>query len=159
MSQLRYWWERLKTNRFFQPKNILADCGHLTKAVDVLTVFGYGCTTRLPIIGGHTAYCHACLAKMVIRCAWCGQPIFVGDPVTLYTPGQNFVLPEYAQIYRRDPLQIVGCLRWNCAATGADRAGFWVPPGQVKRVQSPLERAIAADGIVIIEDLARNESS
>lgn len=52
----------------------------------------------------------------------------------------------------------MGCLRWDCAKTGADRAGFWHPPGKVFRVTTPLEMCLqnlqnGGDGVVVIENL------
>jgi hypothetical protein len=44
-------------------------------------------------------------------------------------------------------------LRWNCAETGADRAGFWVIPGKVQRCLSPIEEAFATGKTVIISDM------
>jgi hypothetical protein len=93
---------------------------------------------------------------MAIRCAWCGNVIFIGDPITLYTPAKkDFSIPEYAKIYTDKPLRIVGCLRWDCAETGADRAGFWMPPGKVHRMPTAFEKLMSNDGkgIIICENL------
>ena len=100
-------------------------------------------------------YCSDCLVKMSIRCAWCGKSILVGSPITLNTPiRKNFKVPDYAVVYKENPLQLVGCLRWECADTGLDRAGFWVVPGKVHRVVSPLEMLMATEDVVIVNDLA-----
>ena len=62
-------------------------------------------------------------------------------------------------VYNENPLQLVGCLRWECASTGADRMGFWVPPGIVHRVPSAIEMCMQAvekkeeDVIIIIDCL------
>ncbi len=138
---------------FKRHKFIMADCGHLTAVVDIVEAFGERVETRLPLKKGKTPYCHRCLEKMVIRCAWCGKAIFIGDPITLYTPIEDFKIPDYAVIYNKDPLQLVGCLRWDCAE-GVDRAGFWYPPGKVFRVESPLERAMRTGDVVIVSDLS-----
>lgn len=99
-------------------------------------------------------YCHECLAKMSVKCAWCGKPILVDDPITLYTPRKkDFKVPEYAVVYRKDPLQLVGCLRFSCADSGIDRSGFWIKPGRVYRVASPMEMALASDDVVICNDI------
>lgn len=87
------------------------------------------------------------IAAMAIRCAWCGEPIAIGDPVTLYLARPGIAIPPHAVRYNHQSL--VGCLGWNCAETGADRAGFWEPDpdqpgkGRVRRVPSPFEMLIA----------------
>jgi len=88
-------------------------------------------------------YCHKCLGEMSIRCAWCGEVIFIGDPITLYSPvKKDHKLPDYAVLYNKEENQYVGCLGWDCAQTGGDRAGFWVPPGKVHRVATAWETLI-----------------
>ena len=127
-------------------KNYSANCGHKTKLHDKVFAFGESTSTQLPIKDGEIDYCHRCIEKMAIRCAWCGHTIFIGDPVTLYSPrDENFDVPEHAMVYCKDPLQLVGCLRWNCADSSADRMGFWLPPGVVHRVQSAY--AICMQGL------------
>lgn len=145
----------MKFFNIFKRKKIQAGCGHETKEKDRVTAFGEGCETQVPVIDGKTDYCHRCLERMAIKCAWCGKAIFIGDPITLYTPiDKDFKAPEYAVVHCNNPLQLVGCLRWNCAQTGADRAGFWYPPGKVMRVPSPLEMAMQSGDMVIVEDLS-----
>lgn len=145
----------------FFTKKIVADCGHETKKKDKVTAFGENTETHLSAQGGKIPYCHRCLEKMAIKCAWCGHVIFIGDPITLYTPSnKDFKVPGHAIIHNKDPLQLVGCLRWDCAETGADRAGFWVPPGNVQRVPTAFEIIMADvkegdDGIVCVGDLSK----
>ena len=140
-------------------KKIVAGCGHETFKKDKVTAFGVGCVTEIPIIDGKTDYCHRCLEKMAIRCAWCGKVIFVGDPVTLYSPrDKDRKMPEYAVLHNKEHNSYVGCLRWDCAETGADRAGFWYPPGKVYRVPTPIEMCMKSmqnggDGVICVGDL------
>ena len=131
--------------KWFRKKKefITADCGHETKEEDKVSAFGEDILTKLPIENGKTSYCHKCIEKMVRQCAWCKRPIFIGDYLTLYTPAKkDFVIPEYAVVYSKDPLQLVGCQRTDCAETGADYCGEWLPPGEVRRFTSTLERSI-----------------
>ena len=141
-------------------RTIKADCGHKTKIKDWVFAFNEGVITELPVEKGRTAYCHKCLEKMAIRCAWCGKTIFIGDAVTLYLQQEDSQTPDYAVFYSQDPSRLVGCLRWECASSGADRSGFWMPPGKVERVPSPLEMAVAkTDPIVLVNDVTDYEEA
>ena len=99
-------------------------CHHLTKRTGMITAFGETIESKKE---GEIEYCWDCLSKMSIQCAWCGKPIHIGNPITLYSPKDSFVVPAYSVVYSKEPLQLVGCLRWKCARTGADLAGYWVP--------------------------------
>ena len=141
-------------------KKVIAKCGHETELKGEIKAFGEDGIITIPKNDDGTVdYCLKCLESMTERCAWCGKPIFIGDPITLYSPmDKKFKIPDYAVIYNKDPLQLVGCLRWECAESGADRAGFWIPPGKVYRVLSPLEQCMGNcengnDEIVIVSDL------
>jgi len=84
-----------------------------------------------------------CIDNMTIKCAWCGGPIRIGNPVTLYVPDSSFEIPDYAVTHvEGDRTALVGCLDWDCAATWGDMSGLWVPPGKVERIMSPIERCI-----------------
>lgn len=130
------------------PRYIATKCGHPTKQRGTVSAFEHTITTQMPQNEyGSVDYCLECIGKMAIKCAWCGNPIFIGDPVTLYTPQGDFKIPEYAVINNEKPLQLVGCLRWNCADTGADRAGSWLPnnddKGYVHRIPTAYERILS----------------
>ncbi|MEI8103969.1 MAG: hypothetical protein WCG84_03675 [Candidatus Moraniibacteriota bacterium] len=131
----------------------MAGCGHKTRQKDTLAAFGKTIIMKIFFDeDGSTSHCHRCLEKMTIRCAWCGLPIFIGDPVTLYSPrDKDMEMPEYAVRYKNNAF--VGCLRWACADSGADRSGFWYPLGEVYRVLSPLEQCLQSGEMVIIGDL------
>jgi hypothetical protein len=95
---------------------------------------------------GHPKYCLKCLAKMAIRCAWCGRAIFVGDPITLYAGTKRWrkvnIFPQLsdpALEKKRDEKMVVGCLRTDCAESGGDRAGFLEPEGKIYRVMTAFE--------------------
>lgn len=87
---------------------------------------------------------------MAIRCAWCGKPIFVGDFITLYSPSEEFEIPDWAVIYHQEPLQLIGCQRTDCADSGSDYCGCWIPPGKVQRQKSGIEMAIENHGNAIL---------
>jgi hypothetical protein len=134
-------------------------CGHQTKKKGRITSFGESYIMEMPLQeNGNPDYCLECIAKMAIKCAWCGQPIHIGSPVTLYAPREkDHKMPECAVRYKEGEPYFVGCLRWDCADSGMDRQGFWVPPGEVERVPSPLEIMLAPGNEgkgVIISDLS-----
>jgi len=134
-------------------------CGHRTPSQGRVEAFGESITTNMPVQQGKVSFCLGCLGKMAIRCAWCGSVIFVGDPVTLYIKPDSMDLLEGAVEYGDDPVCVVGCLGWDCASTGADRAGFWLPDnerrcGHVYRVKSPLEQALETGGVVLVNNVS-----
>ena len=112
---------------------VTAKCGHKTRLKDTVSAFGEKIKTQIkPKKGCGIDYCHKCLEKMAIQCAWCGKPIFIGDPVTLYSPkdSDKSKIPSYAtlfNVFNYESLQLVGCGRSTCADTGADYAGIWIP--------------------------------
>lgn len=168
---------------WFAPREFTATiCDHTTRRTGTVTAFGETVTTTMPRNAtGSTDYCLDCIAAMTVRCAWCGGPIFVGDAITLYTPQSDkdfervpsaqldlpFVfdkelgcmVPAHVVVYQRKPLQLVGCMRWRCADSATDRAGFWVSGkdgrGEVHRVRTAYEELINAErGFVVVGDIS-----
>lgn len=131
-------------------------CGHQTKKTGQVKYRDESHVVAMPFSGnGNPDYCLDCVSKMSISCAWCEKFIHVDDPVTLVSPEKSFTVPEYAVRYDKDESCIVGCLRWNCADSGVDRQGFWMPPGKVARVPSPIEILMSGgneDKAVIVGD-------
>ncbi|MBI1833507.1 MAG: hypothetical protein HYR90_01650 [Candidatus Andersenbacteria bacterium] len=131
-------------------RRYICGCGHTAKWKTVLTIHGhsgvYAPQSKKP------DWCPECWAKAAIKCAWCGNTILPGDAITLYIPTkEDFQIPEHAVVYKREPqVQLVGCLGWDCAMSGADRAGFWVMPGKVQRVMSPMEKLMANGGLEVV---------
>jgi len=150
-------------------KSIVADCGHFTPLEGTVKAFGETRNFRLGSVEEKVPYCIQCLKKMIIRCAWCGKPIFPADPITLYMPRESYNIPSYAIFYSEKPVRLVGCLRWNCADTGADRAGFWLPPGVIFRALSPAELALikslkekeekVLSSVVVVNDVSSIEEA
>lgn len=134
--------------------NLLCKCGHKAKRKTKLTFNGHSGIFTLP---QKREYCPLCFTNAVISCAWCGKYIHPGDPITLNTPqNPDFTTPDHAVVHQREPrLRLVGCLRRGCSAQGMDRAGFWVMPGKVQRVQSIMEMALhSPQGAILINDLS-----
>lgn len=133
-------------------------CGHRTKKTGKVTSRGESYAISMPLSkNGSPDYCLDCIAKMSIGCAWCERSIHIGDPVTLYMPRETFKVPEHAVRYDEDDRFLVGCLGWECAETGADHQGFWMPPGKVARVPSPIETLMLGGDdskAVIVGDLS-----
>ncbi len=126
-------------------------CGHTAKQKDIVEAFRERVTTTLPFNSqGIFDYCHACLAKMAIQCAWCSKPIFIGDAVTLFHIAKTaFTRPPSAAVLYEETVRevcYVGCLRIHCIDTSFDRAGFWMPDsngkGYVKLNESHIARAM-----------------
>jgi hypothetical protein len=135
-------------------KLVATKCSHATMLAGDVTAFGQTIQTEMPVENGEVEYCLECLAGMAIQCAWCELPVFIGDPVTLYSPQDSqFEVPPHAVVFSRQPLRVVGCLRWDCARTGGDRSGFWLPDGEghgyVYRVASPLEQAMMGHTVMV----------
>ncbi|MCK4918671.1 MAG: hypothetical protein KAS02_02720 [Candidatus Pacebacteria bacterium] len=139
----------------------IAKCGHKTKIKGKITAFGQTTITKMPVNkDGSVDYCLDCIGKMAIRCAWCKEPIFIGDIITLYSPRDKdkFTLPENAVIYNEERMSVVGCGRTTCADTGADYAGSWIPDengkGKVHRRPTMIEQSMAnltegGNGVII----------
>lgn len=118
------------------------ECGHKTKLKKIVKVGNESVEFKIKYRPfGRISYCLDCVEKMTITCPWCGRPIYIGDYVTLYSPSDpNFKIPEGTVIYSKNPLQLVGCQRSDCADTGADYCGYWDVPGKVRRFSSAIER-------------------
>jgi len=146
--------------RIHQKKLVATICGHETEPKGQVRAFDVECEMDMPTKpDGSVEFCLDCIAGMTIRCAWCGNVIFIGSPVTLYGASDpDFVPKPDSVVYDEARRQYVGCLGWECADTGADRAGFWVPDtqtrrGMVERVRSPIEVAMSTGSTVLVSDL------
>lgn len=149
----------LAISRPFRKTYTSSICGHRTKRVGQVTSLGEKRILSLNVLksDGKPRYCLDCIAKMSIKCAWCGNPIHIGDPITLYSPKDSYDVPEYAVRYTEDPKRLVGCLGWECADTGGDRSGFWTTPGVVARVALPIEMLMSGGEqkqAVVVQDLS-----
>jgi hypothetical protein len=161
MYQLNILW--IKATSFLRTTYVANKCGHETKKKGEIHFLGEISIMDMPLSeNGNPDYCLGCIGDMTIQCAWCKNPIVIGSPITLYIPKENFEIPKHAVRYEnpgktRDSL--VGCIGWDCADTGADIQGHWMPPGEVKRCMSPIEMCLAAnqgeeENIVIVGDTA-----
>lgn len=144
------------TLKTFRNAEINAQCGHKTKIKGeiryVKAEFEDGdeeTTTSLTLTlnkEGEVTHCLSCIEDASIRCTWCGGTILPDEPITLYSSAKDdFVAPVYAVEYNPDNRKkpsYVGCLRWNCADTGADVCGNWGFDKQVHRRPSPIELAL-----------------
>ena len=133
-------------------------CQHQTVLrAEVVQIDGSVMPMKLRLEDGKVEYCLNCLAGMAIRCAWCRQPIFIGETLTLYSPGANFIARGDEVVFRTDPVLMVGCMRIGCG-NGGDRDGFWWPDdtghGRVVPVMSPLEQALGTGRMVIVPNLS-----
>lgn len=131
---------------FWRNRTIRAtECGHSTKIQGQITALGETVQMSLPVKMNRTGYCHTCLGRMTIQCAWCNAPIFIGDEVSLYIADKEQSLPEGAREYFHEGRvrSFVGCV--GCADLGPfDAQGIWMPPGVVERMPSATEQALVA---------------
>ncbi len=123
-------------------------CGHaVTLAEDsrgaltgMLTAFGKSRKTAVPRTGeGKVHYCLDCLSKMSIRCATCGDVIFVGDTIST---GEVVGKPAFDNIVRdpKYPEYYIGCASNRACCPDIDYlAGHWMPnddgTASVKRIR------------------------
>lgn len=91
---------------------------------------------------------------MTIQCAWCGKPIYIDDPVTLYRQPTSYSVPAHAVRYQDDLNHLVGCLRLECCISYAGRQGFWRVPGIVDRVPSPIKMCVSSGKMIIVQDIS-----
>ena len=143
-------------------KTYVAGCGHETKCEGVVTVKDSGAEREISLVldlhNGRPKRCFACLQKMIIPCAWCGNSIAPEDPVTICVPkNPDYTPPVGARVFtselphndwhalknegREKDLPLIGCFRQTCMESSEyDRVGFWAPPGIVYCVQPVLSR-------------------
>ena len=144
-----------------------AQCGHRTAMRGRLIISGEKFTFDLRTEGDEPPlYCANCLADKAINCAWCKGIILPGNPVTLYYTEKGFMPPTHAVIYgesKNGQVRVVGCLGWDCADTGADRAGFWSVDeqgrGYVERVPTGFEMVMSSSpgSIVLVQDTSNQK--
>lgn len=122
------------------------ECGHKTKALGTWNAHGEERLIDLNVESGSTPYCHNCIEKMTIQCAWCGLPIFVADPISLsFCTDPDWAQPDYAVEHATgNRMSLVGCMRWDCADSGLSFAGHWATPGKVQKAVTPIMLAMQA---------------
>lgn len=113
------------------PRYVAMKCGHKTKRLGWLSSFGITKDYLIPFNGqDRLDYCHACLSQMSIRCGWCGEPILIGDPVTLFSLSDVNCDEAHkdAMIYKIGSMAfLIGCFDINCVSGVLYCASFWVP--------------------------------
>ena len=97
---------------FFRMTYIANICGHKTKLKGSTTDGNDTMIMTMPLAAnGNPDYCLDCIGNMSIQCAWCGGPIVIGSPITLYIPKDPSKVPTYATPYKRgNHMAFVGCL-------------------------------------------------
>jgi hypothetical protein len=152
--KIRRFMKRLKRNLLglwivvsyvFRRTYIANACGHRTKLIGWAEALGRNCLMGMPVEdNGRPDHCLECVAKMAIRCAWCGGPILITERVTLRFADES-TRPDAAHDPDDERL-VVGCI--GCAEMGAaDCCAHWMPPGRPIRYESVserLERRVAA---------------
>lgn len=135
-------------------------CGHRTRLTDVIRRNGEFVIWSTPLEeNGKPDYCIDCLAAMSIPCAWCGEPIDVGEPITLYHPSEFDRVRSDALEYLPEPGSVIGCLSTRCSDSSADRAGFWMPPGVVERIPTPVELSLMSGDAIVVTDVSDSDEA
>ncbi len=111
-------------------RKVVAKCGHKTYLKDIIIFSGK--PKIIKINDKNIPYCHKCLEKMTIQCAWCGNPIFIGNRVTIHSPKETFIVPSYAVKHTTHPTGLIGCTRMSCCDMLGEMIGLWMPPGKVE---------------------------
>ena len=119
-------------------------CGHTGPLVQEVTIFGQ--KEKSSLKPDQFEWCHECLAKMAIMCAWCSEPILIGELIVFHSHSTSrvdkvFLDANHFVQHPQDPSQFVCCMRMGCAVD-ARCDGIWMPPGKVMRVLSPIEEAM-----------------
>lgn len=128
------WWN-FHPFRRSSPQNLCPRakvCDHPLISEGTVTVFGKEVQFGSRGVILNTDYCAQCIANMAIRCAWCGNIIFIGDPVTLLRSTDESQMPDYAVRYVQDASLFIGCVDMDCCWSGGCLSGRWVTPGSVQ---------------------------
>ena len=137
-----------KYRSLFPWRKYMAQCGHETKRKGKINAFGEIIKVKTKNVE-NIPYCLNCLEKAIVKCPWCGNIIFPGELVTLYSPRDpNYKIPEGTFVYSEEPLQLVGCQSSRCAESGADYCGRWAGD-HVDRFESALEQCFRTGQPVI----------
>jgi hypothetical protein len=120
-------------------------CGHFTKEAGRVRLFGEKVTMTLDRgENGSFDYCLRCTATTAIRCPWCGEPILIGDTITLREPWEGYMPSQDLATFGKNPLRLVSCTRRRCTIVDMTSAGYWVldtktSRGRVHRVMTDRE--------------------
>lgn len=122
MRWLRTWLKEFWYSRF---GTVALKCGHRTKIAFTGRIGDYNVNGGFPV-DWPINYCANCFLKLGIPCAFCGSPIILGSPITLYRlrPGCK---PAHQDALCFDGDVYIGCLNPGCAHSPLAIAGFWVP--------------------------------
>jgi len=105
------------------------ECGHYGPARFCHDLYGDKIEPKEEVFKAYKKHlCGACMQKMLedaaIRCCACGFVILPGDPVAVYMNSRE-MNAAWKTHPEDDQKRVIGCLRWNCACTGAAFCGHW----------------------------------
>lgn len=144
---------------------VMARCGHTAWRLERMTLRGKLVSTCKPNFSWRIeklahrfprqfapALCTRCRFKaqfeMAIQCAYCGEVIFRGDPVSTYSLDGE--LPRgFEDRATRTPNGFVGCTREDCCLTVGFFAGHWTG----ESIRSPYAAGTAAAQAMLSGDI------
>ncbi len=138
-------------------RNHLCGCGHDAR---LKTLIKREDVEGLYTLDRDRECCPECFISASARCAWCGCLVVPGSPVAIYAwqeergePPPHAVFYDNSRNDKTTQRYVLVCLRSGCGWP-EDRQGFWVLPGRIERVLSPLEECLYQDDLVICNDLS-----
>ncbi len=146
MKKLVHWAATIYDEWFHGPSMTAAICGHTTKREGAVTARGRTQIVKLPSnkFDG-VDYCLDCVGAMTITCAWCQQPIFIGDFVILLRIDEALRMPhEGATVYQDgESKRFVGCSSQLCLPEEGGKiarelmiaqGAIWLSPGYAHKI-------------------------
>lgn len=107
-------------NLFGPEQRLAVICQHQAKTSRIITLSAFGTSVQIRHNPLWIDFCEKCLSDMTIQCAWCDQPIFIGDKVTMYQVSHVIGdprIPAHAVVFTREPLVYIGCARTECMSS------------------------------------------
>ncbi len=127
-------------------------CEHTGKRVAVFTFEGYRYRISVPLDAhGNTDHCGQCLLSMTVHCARSGDPVFVGDRVTIITLKETRRSPKMTMVTREG--KFLGFIAHPNKGDNYSPQGIWAPGRNGKGYFLPVEQAKIVPPLPTIEQI------